>query len=136
MPMLNVNIIVKQKYGRLLKFLQEYGMEYGTWNYKVRTGGFSFLEMKKLLVMLDVKFEDLEFIESVNQGEASKKRDKKPFIATTVEDFASEEELIDQAKKVFKKSGKKLISEPMISGKSFSGSSPLDALRALKQIEE
>lgn len=131
--MLNVNLLVKQKYGKLNKFLADYGMRHGTWTYKVRTGGFSFLETKKILSMLNIKFEQLEFIESAREtaGEAKELPDT---------DYGRRSESkqgmpVKAQSMSASKIRKKPISDPTITESTFSGHSPLAALRSLKKDE-
>ena len=131
--MLNVNLFVKQNYGKLNKFLEDFGMKYGTWDYKVRTGGFSFLETKKILKMLNIKFEQLEFVESTREpaGEMEELHN-----TDSGKNFASERVTPVKAQSTSdSKVRKKPISDPTITGSTFSGHSPLAALRSLKKDE-
>lgn len=64
--MLNITLFVKQKFGALDPFLKKLKMKYGTYFYKLKTGGFSFTETERILKILDIKYEEIKFIKKKN----------------------------------------------------------------------
>ncbi len=62
----NLKYLIKQKYGSVVKFATDaMGMKYETFNYNVRKKSFDYKQIKKLLDILGIKFEDLQEFQPV-----------------------------------------------------------------------